>query len=169
MQGSWATKIGMRLRNVRRAPRGHKTGLKFEPPSKKGKENRTHHCWSEPRNAKVLDSATYQRHKEAIRAECKHIGKKRNALLALMRETSVNRRSWITTETPSVKTIIEEFPCLQDYQIVSRVLDLSKKAWSSNLSVVFPCFRQLNRAITNQGCIDHAGFVYILHICSFAE
>ena len=40
-------------------------------------------------------------------------------VLTLMKETAENRRQWIRNERPTVKVILDEFPCLKEYAVVS--------------------------------------------------
>lgn len=97
---------------MRRVPRSARTGLEFMPPARKGKCTLNHN-WSVD-SGRSIDEATYKRHKTALSHQ-----QSTESILILMKETATNRREWIKKDRPTIKVILEEFPCLKDYTVVS--------------------------------------------------
>ena len=97
---------------MRRVPRSARTGLEFSTPIRKGKSTLNHN-WSLD-SGRIIDEKTYHRHKTALTCQ-----QSTSSTLILMKETAANRREWITKERPTVATILEEFPCLKNYVMVS--------------------------------------------------
>ncbi len=86
--------------------------MEFSTPIQKGKKA-LNRCWSFD-SGRIIDEVTYKRHKMALVHQ-----KSAESTLVLMKETAANRREWIMKERPTVKVVLEEFPCLKDYSVVS--------------------------------------------------
>lgn len=97
---------------MRRMPRSIRTGLDFSPSTCKGK-SALNHSWTVDQS-RIIDETTYKRHKAALIRQ-----QSTESTLVLMKETAANRREWIKTDRPTIKTILEEFPCLKEYIVVS--------------------------------------------------
>lgn len=66
------------------------------------------------------DNAEYERHIEFLQS--KYRTKKwflSSILTIILQQTAKQRRFWVKTENPTVKMVLDKFPCLADSKIVS--------------------------------------------------
>ena len=106
-----------KFKNLRRPDRADKAGIVIPPPA--------------PKKVKVCDDVSEQSHSSTAEYE-RHIqyiqhsysSKKWSfaSMVTLMEQTADRRREWITTEGPSVKEVLEKFPCLADPRIVRIII-----------------------------------------------
>ena len=71
--------------------------------------------------ANILPDEEYEKHIDELQREWKSTSRTEQHVSTLLRETSANRRVWMST-LPSGKIypVIEKFPCLEDGYHVSR-------------------------------------------------
>lgn len=100
---------------MRRKPRAQGAGLEFAPPAKKVKI--ANH--GSQLSSRVLDDTSYQRHLSALEKEWGKATKNRVAVKMLMAEMAPNRREWILKERPAVHEVLEMYPALKDFELVS--------------------------------------------------
>ena len=67
----------------------------------------------------MLDDTSYQRHLSALEKEWGKATKNRVAVKMLMAEMAPNRREWILKERPAVHEVLEMYPPLKDFELVS--------------------------------------------------
>ena len=114
MQDSWKKKLRMKFKNLRRPSRSEKVGIKVSPAPKRMKVDT-----ADSTVPSASDEAAYDRHVKHLQKIYDSQKWSVSRLMSLMEETAVVRRQWITSECPSVKTILEKFPCLKEPKIVS--------------------------------------------------
>ena len=102
---------------MQRKPRAEVLGLDVgsAPPPKKKMRVVFHGVEAAPQ----MDHASYERHLKQLEKEESKSVKNRTAIRVLMRETSMNRRKWITEDRPAVRDVIRTFPSLKEYEYVS--------------------------------------------------
>lgn len=66
-----------------------------------------------------LDDVTYNRHIRSMKVSNMRDARSRNTVSKLMVMTIPNRMEWIKMIKPSTKQVLEEFPHLKDFDIVS--------------------------------------------------
>ena len=120
IQMSWVKTLKNRFKNIRRIPRQIRTGLEFGLPTRKAEKSLKASFHPIPQvSGKLLDDATYGRHRATLEKKQKKTTKSQSTITSLMRETCSNRRKWITEDMPSVAEVVNEFPQLKTYAIVS--------------------------------------------------
>ena len=66
-----------------------------------------------------LDDVTYNRHIRSMKVNNMRDARSRNTVLELMVMTIPNRMEWVKIAKPSTKQVLEEFPHLKDFDVVS--------------------------------------------------
>ena len=117
IQNSWVTKFQRRLINLRRPP----PGMAKLPAAKRQKSNTTGRNLPLPTK---LDDVTYNRHIRSMKVINIRDTRSRNTVSELMIMTIPNRMDWIKTTKPSTKRVLEEFPHLKDFDIVSKIIQI---------------------------------------------
>ena len=106
-----------KFKNLRRPARAEKVGIVVQPPLQKSKKNtemmRDH---VEP---SVSDTAEYQRHIEFLQTKYNSKKWSLSSMLTLLQQTGMQRNYWIRNENPTVKMVLDKFPCLADSKVVS--------------------------------------------------
>ena len=69
-----------------------------------------------------LDDVTYNRHIRSMKVTNMRDARSRNTVSELMVMTIPNRMEWIKNIKPSTKHVLEEFPHLKDFDIVSNIM-----------------------------------------------
>lgn len=120
---------------MRRVPRSTRTGLEFSTPARKGK-CALNHSWSVDAG-RIIDETTYKRHKAALARQ-----QSNESVLVLMKETAANRREWIKKDRPTIKNVLEEFPCLKDFTVV-RTLCKGNALFNALFPIRYASYRAL--------------------------
>ena len=109
-----------KFKNLRRPSRASSSGIVVEPPQKKLKTTSITHV----AKSSESDIAEYTRHVEYLRQTYESKKWSLSGMKILLEETSKQRRSWVETDCPAVKEILDVFPCFVDPRIVSEVFEL---------------------------------------------
>lgn len=118
LQDSWKRKLRQKFKNIRRPSRAERAGI--EVPEKKRKLEVPPQNTEQPT---ASDLAEYEEH-------CQHLNKVYEShkwtvagMTTLMEVTAKQRSMWIKEESPTVTSILQKFPCLQEPTLVSMHLD----------------------------------------------
>lgn len=106
----------MKFKNLRRPARAEKVGIVVQPPLPKTKKRTDLLRTVEP---SASDKAEYERHIEFLQNKYKTKKWSLPSMLTLLQQTANQRRLWIKNENPTVKMVLDKFPCLADSKIVS--------------------------------------------------
>ena len=99
----------MKFKNLRRPGRAYKAGI-VVPPSKKPKVTA---------EQSASDLAEYEQHISQIKKSYSSHKWSVGNLATLLELTSILCRQWINEESPTVKEVLEKFPCLSEPKLVS--------------------------------------------------
>lgn len=91
--------------------------VKSSPPLKRVKKNPSVEI-----SPSDSDIAEYDQHVKFIQKSYKSGKWSSKSMFCLMQQTASLRRQWIIKECPTVKAVLEMFPCLQDPTMVSSVM-----------------------------------------------
>ena len=106
-----------KFKNLRRPARADKAGITVPPPLKKAKRVPV----STMATFTDSDTAEYKRHVEYLQHTYNSKKWSLSGIQILLEQTSKQRRNWIQNECPSVKAVLDLFPCFADPRIVSLV------------------------------------------------
>lgn len=106
----------MKFKNLRRPARAETSGMDVTPPTKVKKVE------AATVEASASDIAEYKEHIKQIKKSYATQKWSVASMVTLLEVTAVQRRRWIRDECPSVKEIIEEFPCLKEPKVVAKPL-----------------------------------------------
>lgn len=106
-----------KFRNLRQPARAAKAGV-IVPSPKKFKAS-TSSTVVEPLSAS--DDADYKQHVDFIQRSYHSKKWSHASMLALLKQTAKQRRSWIETKCPSIKDVLTTFPCLADPKLVGTI------------------------------------------------
>ena len=122
MQYSWAKALQTRLKNMRRKPRAHSSGMEFEPPpAKKKRVSLTNHE-NTAEGSSILDATSFKRHVSQLDREWGKTARNKYSITSLMKETFLNRRHWIVEDKPNIADVTKQFPALKEYDMVRNCL-----------------------------------------------
>ena len=100
----------MKFKNIRRPTRSKQAGIDVKAPPEKKARMEVH----------VEDEPGYNRHVEYLQQLYSSKKASLNSIFAILEQTGQQRRKWIFSDSPpSVKEIMEKFPCFNDPRIVS--------------------------------------------------
>lgn len=104
----------MKFKNIRRPTRSKKAGIALTgPPKKKARMQ----------NDDIEDEPGYDRHVEYLQQLYSSKRASIHSILTVLEQTAQRRRTWIFSESPpTVKEIMEKFPCFNDPRIVSNII-----------------------------------------------
>ena len=80
----------------------------------------------------LLDEQTYELHIGQINKQLAKTTRNKAALKSLMIETAANRRKWIVEDYPSIKEVLNKFPLLQEFDMVSYCCSIYNISYSIN-------------------------------------
>ena len=114
-QSSWRRRLRTKFINIHRPERANKAGITVPPATKKAKIDSSAETTNKPSSSLM---AEYERHVSFLKRS--YLSKRwpRSSMITLMEQTAHIRREWIKTEGPTVKQILENFPCLGEPRIV---------------------------------------------------
>jgi len=108
----------MKFKNLRRPTRAHKAGIDVSPPVKKQKRDEA----VKPATPSASDVAEYEQHighmKKAYSSKKWSLAN----MITLLELTAGLRRQWILEECPTVREVLDKFPCLAEPKLVSSQL-----------------------------------------------
>ena len=67
----------------------------------------------------TLDNSTLQMHLNQLQRQCSKSTKNKASIKSLMEETATCRRKWIVQERPTISAVIEKYPPLKDFDMVT--------------------------------------------------
>jgi hypothetical protein len=105
-----------KFKNLRRPARAQKSDIVVEPPQKRPKAARQEVVTES-------DLAEYRRHVTYLQQTYQSKKWTLSGMQLLLEQTSKQRTSWIHNDSPSVKEVLDVFPCFADPQIVSANFD----------------------------------------------
>lgn len=103
-----------KFKNLRRPARADKAGITVPPPLKRTKRMP---C---PAVATFTDSdiAEYKQHVDYLKHTYNSKKWSLSGIKMLLEQTSQQRKAWIKNENPTVKALLDTFPCLADPRIL---------------------------------------------------
>ena len=107
-----------KFKNLSRPARADKAGISVPPPLKKAKRIPV----STMATFTDSDTAEYKLHVEYLKQTYNSKKWSLSGMQTLLEQTSNQRRSWIKNDGPSVKEVLDMFPCFADPRIVRWVL-----------------------------------------------
>ena len=134
-----------KFRNLRRPARAAKAVVTI--PSPKKFKASTSSTVVEPPSAS--DDAEYKRHIDFIQRSY-HLKWSHASMLALLKQTAKQRRSWIKTKCPSIKDVLTTFPCLADPKLV-RIIIIATFIMERMCLAVRQCVHVYWAAVVNAG------------------
>lgn len=102
---------------MRRPARAEKKGIVVQPLIPKTKKT----AEVPAIQPSASETAEYERHIEFLKTKYQSKKWSLPSMLTLLEQTSQQRQLWIKNEKPSVKMVLEKFPCLMDSRIVSEL------------------------------------------------
>ena len=114
-QSSWRRQLRTKFKNLRRPDRASKAGIAVPPAPKKA---RIVISLESPKGPSSSSMAEYERHIQFLQESYSSNKWSLSSMLTLVKETADKCREWIQTTGPSVKQVLETFPCFADPRIV---------------------------------------------------